>query len=317
PRNGVLDTPEDLTVTTSDATPFIARAVTWHITKDADHGGRLAVAPGGTATFTYTLTVTHEIGAEIEWLVFGTIHVHNPNVSDVSGVDVTDAVDNGGTCTVEGDAVHTVTIPGGNTLDFNYLCSYTSSPIPSSGTNRATVTWPPSTSVSSDPEAFDFAGVEPQYANGSVDVTDLQDPEGATVGSVSVDDPNPSRFTYSVDFPGDPAGACTGHANTARLMIDALMLGSDTRTVEVCVGAGLGVTNRPSRPKVSRRIRARRRSRCSRQARLIASRSSSRAQRRRRASSARASSSGSRGVFFAIVLLDRCSKPRDVSHRSS
>ncbi|HVN60489.1 MAG TPA: hypothetical protein VMT59_04455 [Gaiellaceae bacterium] len=63
-RNGMLDTPADLTVTTSDATPFVARAVTWHITKEADHDGRLAVAPGDAATFTYTLTVTHETGPE-------------------------------------------------------------------------------------------------------------------------------------------------------------------------------------------------------------------------------------------------------------
>ena len=69
--------------------------------KSVDHD-RLDVAPGDTATFTYTLTVTHEIGPEIEWLVFGTIHVHNPNVFDVSGVDVTDAVDNGGTCAMQG-----------------------------------------------------------------------------------------------------------------------------------------------------------------------------------------------------------------------
>ena len=243
-RNGVLDTPADLKVTT-DATPFVARDVKWHITKGADQD-RLDIAPSDTATFAYTLSVTHEIGPESEWLVFGTIHVHNPNVFDVSGVDVTNAVDNGGTCTVEGDAVHTVTIPGNNTLDFNYFCTYTSAPSPSSGTSEATVTWPdigsPSTSASRD-AAVDFTDVPPSDANGSVDVVDPQDPDGATVGSVSVDDPNPSTFTYSVPFSGDPAGTCTSHANTASLTIDALVLGSATKTVEVCVGAGLTVAN--------------------------------------------------------------------------
>jgi hypothetical protein len=243
-RNGVLDTPADLTVTT-DATPFVARDVTWHIAKAADQD-RLDVAPSDTATFAYTLSVTHEIGPESEWLVFGTIHVHNPNVFDVSGVDVTNAVDNGGTCTVEGDAVHTVTIPGNNTLDFNYFCTYTVAPSPSSGTSEATVIWPdigsPSTSAARD-AAVDFTDVPPSNANGSVDVVDPQDPDGATVGSVSVDDPNPSTFTYSVPFSGDPAGTCTSHANTASLTIDALVLGSATKTVEVCVGAGLTVTN--------------------------------------------------------------------------
>ena len=56
---------------------------------------------------------------------------------------------------------------------------------------------------------------------------DPQDPDGAMVGSVSVDDPNPSTFTYLVQFSGDPAGTCTSHANAASLTIDALVLDSD------------------------------------------------------------------------------------------
>ena len=251
-RNGVLDTPAGLTITT-DATPFVARDIAWQITKGADHD-RLDVAPGETATFTYTLSVTHDIGPESEWLAFGTIHVHNPNVFDVSGVDITDAVDNGGTCTVAGDAVHTATIPGNNTLDFNYFCTYTSAPSPSSGTSEATVTWPdigsPSTSASSD-APLDFTDVTPSDANGSVDVVDPQDPDGATLASLTVDDPSPSTFTYSVPFSGDPAGTCTSDSNTARLMIDALVVDSATKTVDVCVGADLTVANTAA-PSVTR-----------------------------------------------------------------
>ena len=253
-RNGLLDTPsaEDLTVT-SDATPFVARVVTWHITKGVDQG-RLDVAPGGTATFTYTVNVTHEIDLDSGWQVYGTIHVHNPNTFDAAGVDVTDAVDNGGTCTVEGDAVHTVTVPGGNTLDLNYTCTYASAPSPSSGTNAATVTWSdigsPNTSVAAT-AVFDFAGVDPTFANGSVDVMDPQDPDGAVVGSVTVDDPSPTTFTYSVAYTGDPAGTCTSHTNTASLTIDQLQLDSASQTAEVCVGAGLTVT-KTATPSVTR-----------------------------------------------------------------
>ena len=52
-------------------------------------------------------------------------------------------------------------------------------------------------------------------------------------------------------FSGDPAGTCTSHANTARLTVDQLVLDSATRTVEVCVGAGLTVAN-TAEPSVTR-----------------------------------------------------------------
>ena len=127
---------------TTDATPLISRDVIWDVTKDVDQS-QIDIAPDGTATFDYTVSVTHEIGPDSGWWVYGVIHVRNPNAFEVAGVQVSDAVDDGGSCTVEGDAVHTVTITTNNFVDLNYTCTYLSAPDPSSGTNTATVTWPP------------------------------------------------------------------------------------------------------------------------------------------------------------------------------
>ena len=145
--------------------------------------------------------------------MYGAIQVRNPNTFVVDGVEVSDAVDNGGTCTVDGNPTATVTVPAYNVpLDLSYSCTYPSAPSPSSGTNTATVSWPaigsPNTSASGS-AAFDFDGVEPVVGNGSVDVMDPNNPDGALLGSVTIDDPSPTTFSYSVPFSGDPAGTCT------------------------------------------------------------------------------------------------------------
>ena len=151
----------------------------------------------------------------------------------VDGVEVSDAVDNGGTCTVDGNPIATVTVPAYNTpLDLYYSCTYPSAPSPSSGTNTATVSWPaigsPDTSASAS-AAFDFDGVEPSIGNGSVDVMDPNNPDGALLGSVTIDDPSPTTFSYSVPFSGDPAGTCTDHPNTASITVDQRPLDSRRR----------------------------------------------------------------------------------------
>ena len=259
-RNGVLkarsatDAPSaaDLIVTT-DATPLISRDVIWDVTKDVNKS-EIDIAPDGTATFDYTVSVTHELGPDSGWWVYGVIHVRNPNAFEVAGVQVSDAVDDGGSCTVEGDAVHTVTITTNNSVDLNYTCTYPSAPDPSSGTNTATATWPPigspGTSDSGD-ATFDFAGVEPTIGNGSVDVLDPAAPDDVLPASVTVDDPNPKTFTYSVSYSGDPAGTCTGHTNTAIVTVDTVLLDSADQTVKVCVGADLTVS-KTATPSVTR-----------------------------------------------------------------
>src|SRR5256885_11538328 len=110
--------------------------------------------------FNYTVSVTHDTGTPGGWKVTGKITVSNPNLFDVSGVDVADAVDNGGSCSVTDGT--DVTVPGSGSIGLDYTCTYSSAP--SAGTNTATATWPdigsPSTSGTGT-VPVDFSGVTP------------------------------------------------------------------------------------------------------------------------------------------------------------
>ena len=63
-RNGRLDgSAHDLVVST-DATPFVAREVRWHITKSVDNQ-RLDVAPGDTATGMFSRAIFASFSASL------------------------------------------------------------------------------------------------------------------------------------------------------------------------------------------------------------------------------------------------------------
>src|SRR5262249_17767629 len=67
----------DLTVS-KDATPSFTRTYHWMIDKSVDKT-RIEIAEGGTATFNYTVSVSHDNGTDSGWTVSGNITVHNPN----------------------------------------------------------------------------------------------------------------------------------------------------------------------------------------------------------------------------------------------
>src|SRR5262249_37245687 len=98
---GTTQTAADLTVT-KDATPSFTKTYKWTTDKSADPTTVYSAGGGESGKTTYTASATHDSGTEGDWQVSGTIVVHNPNDDDVSGVDVTDAIDNGGDCTVTG-----------------------------------------------------------------------------------------------------------------------------------------------------------------------------------------------------------------------
>src|SRR6266567_6062703 len=61
----------DLTVSKTASTGFM-RTYTWGITKKVDSTHQ-NIAAGGTATFNYTVTVTHDAGTDSGWTASGTI----------------------------------------------------------------------------------------------------------------------------------------------------------------------------------------------------------------------------------------------------
>ncbi|HEX9036437.1 MAG TPA: hypothetical protein VF808_05550 [Ktedonobacterales bacterium] len=228
------------------ANPSYTRQYGWGISKKADPS-RIAVAQGGSATFNYTVSVTHDSGTDSAWTVTGNIEVANPNSFDVASVNVTDSVNDGGICRITDiNSGTNETVPADGTLILPYTCDYSSHPAyDQTATNTATATWPASyntpDSSASGFATFQFVSTQPStIVDGSVAVTDTL---GGSLGSVSYTDPSPTNITYSYTFSGDPAGICTNHDNTASFSTNTTSTtGSDTKTVTVCVGADLTVS---------------------------------------------------------------------------
>ena len=233
---------QDLTVTKT-ATPSFTRTYTWHIAKSTSTP-TVYTAGGAPGSADYSASVSHDPPVDSAFAVSGKITVSNPNASDVSGVNVTDSIDNGGSCSVQPSAggvdPGSATIPANASVDFPYTCTFTANP--GSGTNTATATWPnigsPGTSANGT-APYDFGSVTPTIVDDSVAVTDSL---GGSLGTVSVTDANPTEITYSATVTGD-AGTCTSNPNTATFTTDTTKTqGSDSATVSDCQGADLTVT---------------------------------------------------------------------------
>ena len=223
-------------VVSKSAAPSFTRKFTWGITKSVD---QTQVNTAGSATFNYTVNVTHDAGTDSAWQVTGTIIVANPTGTDITGVTVTDAVDDGGTCAVtDTPGGLGETVPAGSHIDLPYTCAYTAAPSSAAGTNTATATanGNPVTGTA----GFDFGSATPTVVDGSITVTDTL---GGSLGTVNSTDPSPTTFTYSKTFT-DPAGTCTTHPNTATFTAtdNQTVTGSSSQTVKVCVGADLTVS---------------------------------------------------------------------------
>jgi len=229
----------DLTVSKT-ATPAFKRTYTWGITKAVDK--TTIDTTGAGATFNYTVNVTHDSGTDSGWTVKGTIMVTNPNAEDFTGVGVTDAIDNGGSCSL--DNTFDGVVKANSSVNLNYTCTYASAPSSTGFTNTATASWSSSygtpDTTKSGTKAGDFSTTSPTPVDDSVTVTDTF---GGTLGTVSSSDTSPKTFTYSHTFTGDTAGTCTKHDNTATFTTDTTSTtGSDSKEVTVCVGADLSVS---------------------------------------------------------------------------
>jgi len=236
----------ELTVT-KDANPSLTRTFTWGITKDVDKT-EIDTAPGGNTTFNYTVSVTHNSGTDSGWQVTGKIKVTNPSLIDITGVNVSDAVDNGGNCTLSGGTG--ITVPAKSEVDVPYTCTYGN--LPASGTNTATAAW--DSSSASGTASIDFTNAAINAVDGSVTVTDSL---GGTLGTVSSTDPSPQTFTYSNTVSGTP-GTCVTQNNTATFTTDTTSTtGSASKSGKVCEGADLVVSKTAtatSVPKITKTV---------------------------------------------------------------
>jgi hypothetical protein len=238
----------------------------WTITKSVDK--TQIDTTSGTATFNYTVTVTHDAGTG--WQVTGNITVTNPNTTGgldgfgaIDQIVITDNIDNGGTCNVNGTGTNSFsagTINGGANLVVPYTCTFAQNPV--SGNNTVSVAWDPSFAGGgpvSFVQPYDFTA-----ADTSVTVTDSL---AGSLGTVKVNNDNTTgcmlgssgtatnvsnlacnvssstaTFTYSLTFSGDKAGTCTLHNNTASFATNTMpgtANNSNTVTVRQCVGEDL------------------------------------------------------------------------------
>ena len=222
----------------------------WGITKSVDKT-EIDTTPGGGATFHYTVSVTHDAGTGS--LLTGIITVINGDGSSPSvSLDVTDAVNDGGICTIKDPSsslfvsqVMNLVLNAFTEVSLPYQCSYASAPSPSAGTNTATATNASNSSIKFTGTAtFDFSKTT-AIADGSVTVTDSI---GGTLGTVSNTDPSPKAFTYAHTFTGDPSGTCTTHNNTASATTNTTATTtSASQSVKVCVGgANTAIATTPS-----------------------------------------------------------------------
>jgi hypothetical protein len=223
------------------ASPSFTRSYSWGISKAVD---KIEIdTEGGPAVFHYTVSVTHDGGTDGGWKVKGKISVSNPNAAAVSGVNVSDAInDTGASCTVTGGSG--ATIPAESVVEFPYEGSYSAAPEASSETNTATVQW--STQVLANGSILagssttgsapvNWSATAPTIIDGSVSVTDTL---GGSLGTVSYTEASPTKFEYAHIFSGDPAGTCTTHENTATFTTSTSgTKGSASQSVKVCVAA--------------------------------------------------------------------------------
>lgn len=230
----------DLTAATT-ADPAFTRTASWNVTKAVDK--TLVEQQSGSATFTYTVKASQTGATDSAWTVTGTITVHNPNDWEpVSLTGVSDAVDNGGSCTVEGDRQQTIPAEG-DSVGLTYTCVYATAPSPATGTNTATATWDAaaaSTPTGSASAGAGFAFGEPTTrVDWAINVTDSFNGTAGALGTLTATDAAPfatTTFTYERTITV-PTWNCVTIDNVAQLTETGQSAG---RSVEVCGPAKTG-----------------------------------------------------------------------------
>jgi hypothetical protein len=193
------------------------------------------------ATPNYTVTVTHDEGSG--FVVNGKITVSNPSLVAISGIDLSDEVDNGGTCSVTNGTGIALASMESTTRD--YTCTYGSKP--EVGLNTATATWTAPSGLRTDPG---FAVVDFGAATIVDKTVTITDSLGGTLGTIDVtaEHDNPATFTYPHTFTDLPAGTCTTKPNTATLTSTAPADPLNptkiekSKDVQICVQANLIVS---------------------------------------------------------------------------
>jgi hypothetical protein len=205
----------------------------WTISKEVDRS--YIETSDSSATVNYTVRVQRDTGTASDVKVAGKITVTNPNATVVDGVNVSDTLSNGTTCSVAGGS--DVSVPSGPT-DFSYTCDLGSS-LPSGDlSNVVSIDWaaqdlgtPGFLLAGSAGFQFDNIAFKSSDVNDCVDVSDSI---AGVLGNVCGD----KSWTYERTIDGT-AGTCTTVDNTATIVGTNE---SASAEVKLCVGADLAVS---------------------------------------------------------------------------
>ena len=226
-----------------DVSAAYTRTYDWLVSKSAADT-RIEVKPGGTATFSYTVTATKNGFVDSGYSMYGTITVTNPNNFQDIVATVTDMPDVGGgaACSVM-DGVDVIIPKSGAPVVLGFSCTFTGQPTYTGGANTARADW--SQGTYSTPHGFVEGAATPvafavNEVNRTVDVYD--DKTSGTPAKIGTADyvDGPFTFSYTLDKTGVP-GTCVDFTNDAYL---DLTVGTDptaSEDVTVCVGADLTV----------------------------------------------------------------------------
>ena len=215
------------------ATPTFTRTFNWSIQKLVDK--TQVEQSGGSITFNYTVNVAETGFVDTNWQVNGAITVANANAFAITGVNVSDAVDDSGNCMItDANGGINETVPAGGSLSLPYTCTYSSQPAYNvTANNTATATWdgtkfhtPDSSMTGSASFVFNSGSAgNPTNVNQTITVTDCFNspcPPGTltTLGTLTGTTTQPfasATFTYSHTVPNAAPGTCASYPNTATI----------------------------------------------------------------------------------------------------
>ena len=242
-KSGEVIQGDPLTIT-KDANGSYKNSYTWQITKDVDK--TVVKQVGGSATFNYTVTVTHDGGAISDVKVTGVIDVFNPNVDSNNNTvavtidGVSDQLSDGTVCAVSNGGSQALTAAD---TKFDYSCDLTGLP-QGELDNTATVTWSQQfldNGASLDAGSADFTFSNIAFAETTVDdCVAVSDTFGGSLGTACVGDANPTTYTYARTV-SVPQWNCVTYDNTASFTTNTTgTTGSASQTVKVCGPAHTG-----------------------------------------------------------------------------
>ena len=227
-----------LTASKTDAAEY-TNTYAWGIAKTVDR--TVVKQVGGTATFNYTVTVTHDAGTINGVKVTGTISVSNPNAAPVQLAAISDQLSDGTVCTVSNAATQ---IAAQSSASFAYQCSLSALPATPLD-NSATASWTEQSlsdgshlaAGSANASATGIAFAE-NVVDGSVNLTDSF---AGSLGALDRTSASPMTYTYARTI-GVAANVCNTYGNVASYLAASGTTGSASQSVMVCGNVAGGLT---------------------------------------------------------------------------